>query len=58
VDIVSQTKSGHPVLKCDVVIVGGGMVGMALALALAKNPSLSIIVLEANPDHVQLHYLR
>lgn len=49
-DIISQTKSGVTLLKCDVVIAGGGMVGLALALLLATNPALSIIVLEAKAE--------
>lgn len=49
-DIISQAKSDFALLKCDVVIVGGGMVGLVLALALAKNPEFSIIILEAKAE--------
>lgn len=36
----------------DVIIIGGGMVGLTLALALAKQTSLSIAVLEARDESV------
>ncbi len=36
----------------DVIIVGGGMVGLTLALALAKQTSLSIAVLEAREESI------
>lgn len=49
-DIISQAKSDFALLKCDVVIVGGGMVGLVLALALAKNPEFSIVILEAKAE--------
>ncbi len=52
-DIISQAKSDFALLKCDVVIVGGGMVGLVLALALAKNPEFSIVVLEAKAESDQ-----
>ena len=37
----------------DIIIVGGGMVGSALALALAQQTSLSIALLEAQPQDEQ-----
>ena len=37
----------------DVVIVGGGMVGLTLALALAKQTGLSIAVLEARAEPIE-----
>lgn len=37
----------------DIAIIGGGMVGMTLACALAKNPSLSILILESAPESIQ-----
>lgn len=49
-DTVSQAKSDFALLKFDVVIVGGGMVGMTLALALAQNSKLSIAILESNAE--------
>lgn len=49
-DTVSQTQSGHAVLTFDIVIVGGGMVGMTLAAALSKKTNLSIAILEASVD--------
>ena len=52
-DTVSQAKPDFALLNVDIAIVGGGMVGMALALALAQNPNLSIAILEANQDTVQ-----
>jgi 2-octaprenylphenol hydroxylase len=35
----------------DIMIVGGGMVGMSIAIALAKQTHLSIAILEANPEN-------
>jgi L-2-hydroxyglutarate oxidase len=35
--------------RCDVAIAGGGIVGLATALALSEPPGLSILVLEAEP---------
>jgi 2-octaprenylphenol hydroxylase len=52
VDTLSQAESSTSVLTFDIAITGGGMVGMTLALALAKNPNLSIVVLESNSDTV------
>lgn len=49
-DIISQAKSDFALLKCDIVIVGGGMVGLVLALALAKNPEFSIVILESKAE--------
>ena len=49
-DIVSETKSSHSLLTYDIAIVGGGMVGMALALALAKQTRLEIAIFEVDPD--------
>ncbi|HEX4049981.1 MAG TPA: 2-octaprenyl-6-methoxyphenyl hydroxylase [Steroidobacteraceae bacterium] len=40
--------NNQPSLSCDVAIVGGGMVGASLALALAATP-LSVIMIEAVP---------
>lgn len=51
-DTVSQAGSGIAILTFDIVIVGGGIVGLSLALALAKNAGLSIAVLESNPDAI------
>ncbi|HTM62870.1 MAG TPA: UbiH/UbiF/VisC/COQ6 family ubiquinone biosynthesis hydroxylase [Gammaproteobacteria bacterium] len=50
-DTFRQTESAASILKYDVAITGGGMVGMTLALALAKNPELSIVILESNEDN-------
>ncbi len=36
-------------IQCDVLIVGGGLVGASLAACLARDPSLSIVVLEKFP---------
>ena len=49
-DVVSQARPGITILKniFDIVIVGGGMVGATLAIALSRQTSLSIAVLEAN----------
>lgn len=49
-DTLSQAQSDSPLLKFDILITGGGMVGMALACALAKNANLSIAILEAQED--------
>jgi 2-octaprenylphenol hydroxylase len=47
VDTLSQAESSSTILTFDIAIVGGGMVGMALALALAQQSSLSIVILES-----------
>lgn len=51
-DTVSKTGSGVAVLTFDIAIVGGGIVGLSLALALAKKSGLSIVILESNPETV------
>src|SRR5512142_1858442 len=38
----------------DIAIIGGGIVGLATAMALSERPDLSIIVLEAE-DHLAAH---
>jgi len=38
----------------DIAIIGGGIVGMATAMALSKNTNLSVVVLEAE-DHLAAH---
>ncbi len=43
-----MTSTSH-----DIIIIGGGMVGLTLACALAQQTALSIVVLEAQP-HIQL----
>lgn len=51
-DTVSETRSGVAILTFDIAIVGGGIVGLSLALALSKNTGLSIVILESNSDTV------
>ncbi len=38
-------------MKYDVVIIGGGAAGSALASRLAANPKISVLLLEAGPDY-------
>lgn len=49
-DTIRQSQPQSPLLNYDIVIVGGGMVGMTLALALAKQTRLSIAILEAREE--------
>ncbi len=49
-DTVCQAKSDTALLKFDIAITGGGMVGLTLAAALAKNANLSILILESNAE--------
>jgi L-2-hydroxyglutarate oxidase len=45
--------NGVPV-RCDVAIAGGGIVGLATAMALCERPGLAVVVLEAEPE-IALH---
>jgi len=38
----------------DIAIIGGGIVGMATAMALSQRPGVSVVVLEAE-DHLAAH---
>lgn len=50
-DTFRPPKSGDALLaSCDIAIVGGGMVGMTLAAALATHTDLSIALLEAHAE--------
>lgn len=49
-DAVGETRLGVAILRYDIAIVGGGMVGLTLACALAKQSMLSIAVLETQPS--------
>lgn len=44
-------------MKYDVIIVGGGSAGCALAARFAENPAKSVLLLEAGPDYPDFEYL-
>lgn len=49
-DTIRPSESGTTLLTCDIAIVGGGSVGLALACALASQSNLSIVLLESIPE--------
>ena len=44
-------------MKYDVVIVGGGSAGCALAARLSEDPGRSVLLLEAGPDYPEFEQL-
>ena len=44
-------------MKYDVVIVGAGSTGCALAARLSEEPKRSVLLLEAGPDYPEFEHL-
>jgi L-2-hydroxyglutarate oxidase len=46
----ASSEAGHLTTTSDVVVIGGGLVGLGTALALAEEHGASVLVLEAEPS--------